>query len=108
MAKIYYVTADDTPVSFAPETTVDEILQNIRTILTTYKGTVPLDRGFGISAEYLDKPIPVAEATMASEIMTAVRRYEPRARVAGVTFTGDGNGALMPRIEVILSDNYTD
>lgn len=106
--KSYFVTASDQDVSFAPETEAEEVLQNVRTILTTYRGTVPLDRGLGISADYLDQPIPLAEATMSSELMTAIRQYEPRARIAGITFTGDDNGALMPRIEVTLNDNSSD
>lgn len=105
MAKTLMVTTDGQDVDFAPATVEAEILQNVRTILTTYQRTVPLDRGFGISADYLDKSLPVAEATMASELMTAIRQYEPRCQVVGITFTGDDNGALTPRIEVTIIGN---
>ncbi|WP_337798633.1 GPW/gp25 family protein [Acidaminococcus timonensis] len=105
MGKNLIVMANGQDIDFAPATVEEEIIQNVRTILTTYQRTVPLDRGFGISAEYLDKTLPVAQATMASELMTAIRQYEPRCQVVGITFTGDDNGALRPRIEVTINDN---
>lgn len=105
MGKTLIVMADGQDIDFAPASVEEEIIQNVRTILTTYQRTVPLDRGFGISADYLDKTLPVAQATMASELMTAIRQYEPRCKVTGITFTGDDNGALRPRIEVTINDN---
>ena len=39
-----FVVSLDSDVNFAPETEVVEILQNVRTILATRKGSVPLDR----------------------------------------------------------------
>lgn len=44
------------PISFAPGTVAAEVLQNVRTILATRKGTVPLDRDFGLEWEHVDKP----------------------------------------------------
>lgn len=105
MGKNLIVMADDQDIDFVPASVEEEIVQNVRTILTTYQRTVPLDRGFGISADYLDKTLPVAQATMASELMTAIRQYEPRCQVTGISFTGDDNGALRPRIEVTINDN---
>lgn len=105
MGKTLIVMADGQDIDFAPASVEEEIIQNVRTILTTYQRTVPLDRGFGISADYLDKTLPVAQAIMASELMTAIRQYEPRCQVVGITFTGDDNGALTPRIEVTINDN---
>lgn len=105
MGKTLIVMADGQDIDFAPASVEEEIIQNVRTILTTYQRTVPLDRGFGISADYLDKTLPVAQATMASELMTAIRQYEPRCQVVGITFTGNDNGALTPRIEVTINGN---
>ena len=48
------------PISFAPGTVAAEVLQNVRTILATRKGTVPLDRDFGLEWEHVDKPIHIA------------------------------------------------
>ena len=51
----YKVTLDE-KINFAPDSEVEEILQNIRTILSTRIGTVPLDRDFGTTWEHIDKP----------------------------------------------------
>ena len=89
-------------VNFSPQTTVEEVLQNVRTILTTVKGSAPLDRDFGIDGSYVDAPMPVAKAKLASEIMSAVQKYEPRATITSVDFTGEMEGILKPRIEVSI------
>ena len=52
-----FVVNLDADVDFNPASVVAEVLQNVRTILSTRKGSVPLDRDFGISWEYLDRPI---------------------------------------------------
>jgi phage baseplate assembly protein W len=82
---------------------VEEILQNVRMIVTTPKYSVPLDREFGINAAILDKPLPVARAGLAAAITDAVRRYEPRVAVTGIEFGGDGiTGSLVPKVKVRL------
>lgn len=90
-------------INFSPQSEVEEIPQNVRTILSTVKGSVPLDRDFGIDASYVDAPMPVAKAKLASEIMQAIRTYEPRANVTHVDFTGEMSGLLKPRIEVSIN-----
>lgn len=87
-------------INWAPGNEVEEVLQNIRTILSTVKGSVPLDRDFGIDGSYVDMPMPAAKAKLASEIMQAVKKYEPRATITSVNFTGDETGILQPKIEV--------
>lgn len=98
------ITAQNTGVNFSPGSTMEEIAQNVRMIITTLKGSVPLDREFGINASALDKPIVVAQATLSSEIMEAVSKYEPRARVTKIVYQGkEQEGLLEPtvRIEVV-------
>lgn len=98
------ITAVLGDVDFAPKG-LTEILQNVRTILSTVKGTVPLDREFGVSATYLDAPIPLAQAKLTAEIITAVHRYEPRVQITGVTYIGDGlDGKLAPEVQVKVRD----
>lgn len=83
---IYTVTTLDSAIDFAPATEVEEILQNVRTILKTRIGTVPLHRSFGVSWEHVDKPLPVAKALMQAMVIEAIQAYEPRATVKSVTF----------------------
>ena len=58
---------------------VFDVIQNVRTILTTPKGTQPLDRDFGISLEFLDSPVLTVRAKAEQECFMAIRKYEPRA-----------------------------
>ena len=98
------ITATNAGINFAPTTTLEEIAQNVRMIITTAKGSVPLDREFGIDAKAVDRPIAVAQAMLSSEIASAVSRYEPRARVTKVAYQGrEQDGRLEPtvRIEVV-------
>lgn len=91
------------PIQFSPGNELEEIFQNIRTILSTPKGSVPLDRDLGIDLSYLDNPTPVAEAKLTTEIIAAVKRYEPRVSVTAISFTGDMDGKLKPVVEVRIN-----
>lgn len=89
-------------IDFAPENEILEILQNVRTILSTVKFSVPLDRDFGIDASLLDKPILEAKAKISSEIILAIKKYEPRVKVEEITFSGDMDGKLQPKVQVSI------
>lgn len=91
------------PIQFSPGNELEEIFQNIRTILSTPKGSVPLDRDFGIDLSYLDSPTPVTKAKLTTEIIAAVKRYEPRVSVTAISFTGDMDGKLKPVVEVRIN-----
>lgn len=101
-----FVVNLDADVDFNPASVVAEVLQNVRTILSTRKGSVPLDRDFGISWEYLDRPIDVAQMLMRSEIIDAVSKYEPRATVESVVFEGSAedalDGILKPKVTISI------
>ena len=100
----YLVAASKEPsIDFAPGTVVEEVLQNVRTIITTIKGSIPLDRAFGIDGEVVDLPINVARAKLTNEIFRAIRLYEPRAVIEGITFEADLNGRLSPTVEVSVN-----
>lgn len=79
-------------VNFAPATEAEEILQNVITVCTTPKYSVPLDRAFGIDASLLDDPMTLAGAKYKSEIIQAIRKFEPRARVKRIEFYRDPEG----------------
>lgn len=82
--------------------TVNAVLQNIALILATPKGSVPFYRDFGISNEFLDKPMPVAKVMMIGEVREAIETWEPRAAVRNVSFAQDPlePGKLIPAVEV--------
>ena len=87
-------------VNFAPSTIEEEVIQNIKTLISTMIYTVPLDRNFGIIANALDETMPVAMAKLSSDIIDAISRYEPRAKVTQISFDGDIDGKLIPRLRI--------
>lgn len=91
-------------VDFAPGSEYAEILQNVRTILATPVYSVPLDRAFGINAEFVDMPLPVAKAQIGQEIVTAIRKYEPRVSVTKIDWEADIDGMLKPKVQVMIND----
>lgn len=99
---VYTVTANEAKeITLAPETETEEILQNVRMIVSTPQYSVPLDRAFGLSSKFVDKPLPVAKALIIAELMDAIEKYEPRATVESASFEeGETPGVLIPRVEV--------
>ena len=90
-------------IDFDPATEEDEIMQNVKTICKTPKGSVPLDRDFGVDADFLDTPTPSAMAQIQREIIGAIRKYEPRAKVEQVKFENDNNGKLCVKVKIALN-----
>lgn len=86
-------------VSFYPRTDLEEILQNVRTIIGTRRGTVPLDREFGISWDIVDRPINQARAAFSAEVVQQIRRYEPRAKVIRIELNENVGGAIDGKLE---------
>lgn len=92
----------DNRISLAPESEVAEILQNVQTIISTVRGSVPLDREFGIDGRIIDMPIHQAQAHLSNDIFQQIKRYEPRAKISDITFTATQNGVLIPKVMVTV------
>lgn len=87
-----------TQIDFSPPSVMAEIAQNIRCIITTVKQTVPMFREFGLDVNIIDSPINEAGAKLKSNIIMAVRKYEPRAKITSINFEAGNNGNLGVRI----------
>ena len=99
----YTVSTEDTDELRPGET--DEtasILQGLRVLLATRRGGVPFYREFGLTMEFLDKPLPIAQALIAAELAEAIDRFVPRAKLIGITVRADPEipGKLVPEVEV--------
>lgn len=92
------------PLNLAPVTLAEEVMQNVRMIISTIKYSVPMDREFGIDGAVVDRPINIAKAHLSNEIFRAVRRYEPRAVIESIEFNGDESGQLTPKIKVQINE----
>ena len=104
--------ANSTKINWFPQTAIEEILQNVATILTTAVGTVPLDRELGISATFIDEPMPrgIAKATVFA--LESIQEQEPRVEVTQIDYVPDPDaalgGRLSPRVVVRILDEYMD
>ncbi|MBQ7215515.1 MAG: GPW/gp25 family protein [Synergistaceae bacterium] len=87
-------------VNFAPKSEAEEVIQNVITVCSTMKYSVPMDRDLGVDAVMLDEPVGRARAKLKAEIVRAVKKYEPRARVTRIDFSADLNGTVRPRIRI--------
>ena len=103
------VSAERADIEISPATLAAEIAQNVRMILTTVKGTLPLDRNFGMTATIVDTPIERAQALIVKEVYEQLNRYEPRARIVRVVFGGDNgiasDGRLIPSVILRMDEN---
>ena len=64
-----------------PDTIIEEILQNGRTILGTFSGTVPLMREFAQDFSLIDQNSIAVSNILLSRLITLFKKYEPRMRL---------------------------
>lgn len=98
MTRQYTLTYNPSVINFRPESVLEEIFQNINTILGTYKFSVPLFRGFGLEAEFVDKPMSILHPLFVREVVETVEKYEPRVIVEEVKMTAEVDGITYPII----------
>ncbi len=103
----YKVSAADLGAIKLNETdAVSSVLQNIAIILSTWQGSVPFYREFGLPRRFLDKPTHIAKPMIVSEVKEAIEEFEPRAEFIGVSFSEDPAipGRLIPTVEVEINE----
>ncbi|MCM3632926.1 hypothetical protein [Paenibacillus camelliae] len=93
---MYETSIGRSKISFSPVNELEEIEQNLVTLISTAAGSVPLDRSLGIDMSALDKPMEIASALIVAAAIDAIETYEPRAVVKSVTTTFDADGRLVP------------
>lgn len=84
--------------------TAADVKRCLQVLLGTRAGTLALDRDFGLDWDFLDMPTEAAKAACSAEIIEKIDKYEPRATVKRVTFTGNESGQLRPKIEVEINE----
>ena len=84
----YELFLDASDIKIIPANETQEVVQNVLMILLTEKYSVPLDREFGINASIVDAPINQT-SRITAQVATAIRTFEPRARLKKINFSGD-------------------
>lgn len=102
--EIDILTAELSEVNFAPSNIYEEVAQNVKIICTTSKYSVPMDRNFGVDANFLDLPTPKAMAQIQAEIIQAIRKYEPRCKVKKINFEGNIDGKLNLKVRIAINE----
>ncbi len=87
---------------------LDEIAQNLRTIVTTATGTCPLFREFGVDFGFVDQPTPVALARFKASVLAAVRKYEPRVEITKVELVADERAGQAGKLKTVLHFEVTN
>ena len=101
--KIIDVTASLEQIEIFPDNEQLEVIQNVKTILTTIQGTVPLDRDFGIDSEVIDKPVNVIRPLIVKEVTEKLAKYEPRVKFISMLWDGAGSeGRIVPTVRVAI------
>lgn len=85
----YSLSYNPTVINFMPANELDEIFQNLNTILGTAKFTVPLDREFGMKWDFVDKPLSVLHPLYVAEVIEIIEKYEPRVAVEEVKLSSE-------------------
>lgn len=93
-------------LTFTPSTVEEEVIQSIYLILNTFKHTAPCYRDYGISPDWLHRPLPAAQQAYSVALQKALMDYEPRVQVHRVRFTVDPlrPDALYPILEVTIRE----
>ena len=93
----YTVTGGKQTINWSPDT-ISEILQNVATIISTPRFTVPLRRDWFIDYSVLDYPMEIAKARLRAEVFSAVRMFEPRAEIKEIGFVQTAEDAMIGRL----------
>lgn len=89
-------------IDFSPSTIEQEVAQNVRMIVTTVRGTVPLFRDFGIDVSLIDAPSAMAKAKLTADIIRQVKLFEPRALITKISYRNTAIGQLQPVITLTV------
>lgn len=100
-------TTKEYDINLCPDTVYEEVMQNLYFLYSSMEYDVPLNRGFGLSGTFIDKPTETAKALATINIYDKTEEYEPRAEIVSIDFEADyERGILKPIVEVEINDEY--
>ena len=98
------ITINDEPIEMMPESTVEEVIQNVRMILGIARGTVPIDRDFGLRTDLVDAPIGTVRALLTAYLTEDIPKFEPRAKLVSLEFRRSADGKVEPLVTVAVDE----
>lgn len=83
----------------------EEMIRNLKVLLSTPAGTVIFDREFGIDLTILDKPLNIAKALLRVEYIEKIKKYSNDVNVEKITFESDPiEGILKPKVVINIGN----
>lgn len=83
----------------------EELIQNARTILTTLRGTCPLDRSMGLEAgDIIGRNALASRGAYSVQAIEQIETYEPRLSVVGIDFAM-GDQKMIPKVVLTYNGN---
>lgn len=101
MAEIEYA---EVSFDYTGKRDLKELLRCARALFSITEGTLPMDREFGISGKYIDRPMAVATNYYVVEARSKVEKYLPECEIKDITFTATDSGQLKPIITLTVKE----
>lgn len=74
--------------------------RQIALLLSTPEGSMPLERGFGITQDFVDRPPEVVKSLYTAEVTKKVSEFIPQVRVQEVVWLPAGQGHFRPKVVI--------
>lgn len=85
------------------------LMQEVRTVMVTRKGSVPLDREFGLDWSVIDCPVQEFRPRYVADVTRQIEKYVPRVRVVEVNFQAASDivdGFVHPVVKISIRPEY--
>lgn len=88
-------------------TGINAIVQQVQIVCATRAGDLPMNRRFGVNTDFIDMPLPVAQAKATASIIKGVETFVPGVRVLKVTWQPNesvSQGTLIPIVRIAIDE----
>ena len=79
---------------------VEELNRRLTLLMTTRVGTMPMEREFGMTQDFLDNPSESAKAMFTAELTEKVATFIPEVRVDSVEWVAGEAGSIIPKVVI--------
>lgn len=98
----YLIRSDDV-INYKPRNAVEDVMRNVQMILRIAESEQPLDRGFSLNPNIIDKKMTQVKHLLFGFMIKKLKQYEPRAILKNleIELSSDEKLIIMVEIEVI-------
>ena len=103
MAEYDISLSNNLKVNYSPDTKT-EILQNVAMIFSSVANTCPMARDFAWNGSVLDRPVNLIQPLFTAQMVSALKKYEPRATLANLVPIVDKEGTTSWTAKVKINE----